>query len=85
MSRRPPHPTPEPLDVDAVRVVGAGTAHWTVAGLLLLIFGRGWLADHDRTWWLWVCAVGAGFGVLGTWYCQRRRDRLGRVAAARGD
>jgi len=83
--RRPPRPTPEPLDLDAVRVVSAGTVLWALAGLVLLAFGRGWLADHDRTWWLWTCASGAALGVLGTWYCRRRRDRLGRLAAARGD
>ncbi len=85
MSRRPRRPAPEPLDVDAVRVVTAGTVLWAVAGLVLLVFAREWLADTDRTWWLWTCAAGAGLGVLGVWYCRRRRDRLGRTAAARGD
>jgi len=84
-SRRPTRPAPEPLDVDAVRVVTAGTVLWAMAGLLLAAFGRGWLADHDRGWWLWTCAAGAGLGVLGVWYCRRRRDRLGRRAAARAE
>jgi hypothetical protein len=85
VSRRPPRPTPEPLDLDAVRVVSAGTVLWALAGLALLAFGRGWLADHDRLWWLWTCAAATALGVLGTLYCRRRRDRLGRQAAARGD
>jgi hypothetical protein len=85
MARRPPRATPEPLDVDAVAVVTAGTVLWAVAGLALLAFGRSWLADHDSTWWLWTCAAGAGLGALGAWYCRRRRDKLGRTAAARGD
>lgn len=85
MSRRPHRPTPEPLDVDAVRVVTAGTVLWAVAGLVLLAFGRDWLADHDRTWWLWTCLAGFGLGLFGVWFCRRRRDRLGRRAAARAD
>ncbi|MDQ1657845.1 MAG: hypothetical protein QOD41_2928 [Cryptosporangiaceae bacterium] len=82
---RPHRPAPEPLDVDAVSVVTAGTVLWAVAGLLLLAFGRGWLADHHHTNWLWTCAAGFGFGVAGVWHCRRRRDRLGRTAAARGE
>jgi len=85
MSRHPPRPTPEPLDVDAVQVVTVGTILWAVAGIVLLVFARDWLAEHDRTWWLWTCAAGAGLGVPGVLYCRRRRNRLGRRAAARGD
>ncbi len=73
MSRRPSRPTPEPLDVDAVNVVFAGTVLWAVAGLALLVFGRGWLADHDRTEWLWTCLAGFGLGLFGLEYCRRRR------------
>jgi hypothetical protein len=85
MPRRPTRPAPEPLDVDAVLVVTVGTVLWGVAGLALLLFGRGWLADHDGTWWLWTCAAGFGLGLLGIWYCRRRRAKLGRRAAARAD
>jgi hypothetical protein len=82
--RYPARPTPEPLDVDAVRVVTAGTVLWALAGLTLLVF-HDWLQRTEREWWLWTCLVGAGLGVVGVRYCRRRRDRLGRVAAARGD
>jgi hypothetical protein len=57
---------------------------WALAGLAMLSC-YGWLAEHGRTWWLWTCVAGAGLGVIGVVYCRRRRDRLGRVAAARGD
>jgi hypothetical protein len=85
MSRHPQRPAPEPLDVDAVAVVSVGTALWALAGLGLLLFGRGWLTDHDRTWWLWTCAAGVGLGLVGVRHCRRRREHLGRKAAARGD
>jgi hypothetical protein len=78
--RFPVRSTPEPLDVDAVKVVTAGTVLWAVAGLGLLAFGH----DVDSRW-LWTCAAGAGLGVFGVWFCRRRRARLGRVVAARGD
>jgi hypothetical protein len=79
---RPHRPAPEPLDVDAVSVVTAGTALFGIAGLLLLVFGRTWLADHGRTGWLGVCAAGFGLGLIGIWFCRRRRNRLGRRGAA---
>jgi hypothetical protein len=81
---RPHLPAPEPLDVDAVSVVTAGTVAWAVAGLVLLAFGREWLGD-DADEWLWTCAAGFGLGLAGIWYCRRRRNRLGRKAAARAD
>lgn len=76
---------PEPLDVDAVAVVTVGTVLWGVTGLGLLAFGRGWLESSGHENWLWVCAAGFVLGALGVAYCRRRRDRLGRLAAARGD
>jgi hypothetical protein len=83
--RYPRRTTPEPLDVDAVRVVTAGTILWAVGGLVLLIGFRGWIQDTGREWWVWTCAAGAALGVLGVVYCRRRRARLGKLAAARGD
>jgi hypothetical protein len=84
VSRYPARPTPEPLDVDAVKVVTAGTVLWALAGLALLPFHER-LAAGGHTWWLWTCLAGAGLGVLGVVYCRRRRARLGRLVAARGD
>jgi hypothetical protein len=81
---RPHRPSPEPLDVDAVSVVTAGTVAWTVAGLVLLAFGRDWLGDRASLW-TWTCAAGFGLGLLGVWVCRRRRSRLGRKAAARAE
>lgn len=85
MDRPPSRPTPEPLDVDAVPVVMAGTALWGVAALVLGLFARDWLAAHDATWWIWTCAAGFGLGLFGTWHVRNRRSRLGRRTAARGD
>jgi hypothetical protein len=59
-------PSPEPLDVDAVRVVTVGTILWAVAGLVLLPF-------HVHGWVLWMCAAGFGLGLLGIGFCRRRR------------
>ncbi|HWG98950.1 MAG TPA: DUF2530 domain-containing protein, partial [Pilimelia sp.] len=42
-----------------------GIAAWTLTGLVLLVFFRDWLAAHDRTHWLWICAAGAGLGLVG--------------------
>jgi bacteriorhodopsin len=78
--RFPARATPEPLDVDAVKVVTVGTVLWAVAGLALLAFRR-----DVGPGWLWTCAAGAGLGVFGVWFCRRRRARLGRVLAARGE
>jgi hypothetical protein len=69
----------EPLDVTGVRTVGVGTVLFLLAGLALLPF-QGWLAEHDRTWWLWTCVAGVGLGLFGLQYCRRRARRLGVAA-----
>ena len=43
----------------------AGTVAWAVVGLVLLLFFRGWLADHDHLDWLRVCLAGFLLGFLG--------------------
>ena len=65
----------EPLDVDGVRTLGAGTVAWLVAFLVLLPF-YGTLREQHRLWWLWTCLAGIGLGLLGLEYCRRRRHRL---------
>ena len=85
MVRRTARVTAEPLETDAVPVVTIGTLLWGVAAFLLALFARGWLSRHDRMWWLWTCVAGFGLGLVGIWYVRRRRARLGRRAAARGD
>lgn len=70
-------PDPQPLDIDGVVAVTAGTVLWVLAFLVLLPF-RGDLAEHGREWWLWTCLVGAGLGVFGVWFCTRRRNAVRR-------
>jgi hypothetical protein len=73
-------PDPEPLETDDVRIVAAGAALWAVA---LVVLGVSRLAGADvRGWWLGMCAYGAGLGLLGVRYCQRRRDAIARDRAA---
>lgn len=71
--------------MDAVAVVTGGTVIWVLAGLVLLTFGRGWLPADAHATWLWVCVAGTALGLFGIWYVRRRRNRLGRRGAARGD
>lgn len=73
----------EPLDVDGVGAVATGTVLWLVALLVLLPF-RDRLAEHDASWWLWVCVAGAGLGLLGLPYVIRRRTAYRRHRAAAG-
>lgn len=71
----------EALDVDGVAAVTVGTGLWVVATVVMLVMRPQLVAD-DRGWWLWVGLAGTGLGLLGIWYCRRRRDTLARVAAA---
>ena len=64
----------EPLDEDGVGAVAAGTVAWLVAFVVLWLFFRDSLAEHDSSWWLTVCLVGAAFGGLGLVYTIRRRS-----------
>ena len=43
----------------------AGLIAWAVAGLVLLIFFRGWLTEHDHENWLWTCLAGFLWGFPG--------------------
>lgn len=74
-------PAIRPVDADGVAAVVLGTAAWTVAGLVLLLFFREDLAASDSSWWLWVCAMGAGLGLLGLPYVLKRRAVYQRHAA----
>jgi hypothetical protein len=73
VSDRPPAPRrPEPLDVDAVKVVTIGTVLWGVAFVALVPFwGR--LSDDGHGSWLWTCLAGLGLGLLGIELCRRMR------------
>jgi hypothetical protein len=76
-------PAPEPLDVDAVRIVAGGTIVWFVAFLLLLPF-HGRLVESGRELWLWTCLAGAGLGLIGLPMCVRQRA-ASRARRARTD
>ncbi|WP_340537072.1 DUF2530 domain-containing protein [Nocardioides sp. GXZ039] len=70
----------EPIDPDGVRSVTAGTALFFIAFLALLPF-YGRLERDGHQWWLWMCLVGMGLGLLGLEYCRhRRRARAERDA-----
>jgi hypothetical protein len=43
----------------------AGLAIWAVAGLVLLVFFRGWLTAHGHRNWLWICLAGFLVGLPG--------------------
>lgn len=64
----------QPLDEDGVLAIRLGTAVWLVALIVLWLFFRDDLQRSGTQWWLTVCAVGAGLGVLGIWYTTRRRN-----------
>jgi hypothetical protein len=85
MARRQTRPTPEPLDVDAVSVVTVGTLLWGVAALALAAFARDWLERNNDTWWIWTCVSGFVLGLAGIAYVRRRRNKIGRIAAARAE
>jgi hypothetical protein len=71
-------PPPEPVQVDAARIVGAGTALWIIAFVVLLPFWSR-LSSAGNLFWLWTCLCGAALGVLGLLVIRRHRGD-GRAA-----
>lgn len=69
--------TPPPVQMNARRIVAAGTLIWFVAFVALLPF-YGWLGRHDHRLWLWSCLAGTALGVLG-WSLMTRHRRMGRT------
>lgn len=59
-------------DADAVRPLIGGTIGWAIAALIMLVRLDD-LRANDREWWLVVCAIGFGLGLIGTWVVVRRR------------
>ena len=73
-SRRYAVATVREIDPSGVRMVTAGTIVWAVAFVLPLPFW-GKLDSSGHLWWLWTCAAGFGFGVIGIDHCRRRAHR----------
>ncbi|MCW2604116.1 MAG: integral rane protein [Pseudonocardiales bacterium] len=70
-------PPPDPVPVDAARIVAAGTALWAVAFVVLLPFWSR-LSDAGNLFWLWTCLCGTALGLLGIIVIRRHRGE-GRV------
>ena len=60
-----------------------GTVVWAVVGLVLLLFFRGWLADHDHLDWLWICLAGFLIGLFGLAVMRRHDAERARRRRAR--
>ena len=70
--------TPPAAQINARRIVMAGTALWFVAFVVLLPF-YDWLGTHHHRLWLWTCLAGWVLGLLGLLIMVRHR-RLGRTS-----
>jgi hypothetical protein len=76
-------PKPPLLEVNAPRIVAAGTALWFAAFLVLLAF-RSRLAEDGREGWLWTCLVGAALGLVGLPLALRARSASRRRVSSEG-
>jgi hypothetical protein len=74
----PRRPDPPPLETNDVAITAGGTALWLVGLVVLLVLRAAGTEVHD--WWLVMCLVGAGLGLLGVRTCRRRARRIGRPA-----
>ncbi|MFB9237101.1 DUF2530 domain-containing protein [Plantactinospora siamensis] len=64
MPAEPPE-QPEVVDPPMVPFAIGGMVIWALAGLVLLLFCRGWLAAHGHENWLWTCLAGFLIGLPG--------------------
>jgi hypothetical protein len=81
---QPPRTDPpelEPLAVDTVRIVLAGTVLFAVALVVTLLVPS--LHGGDRDWWPWACTSGLGLGLLGLAYIRRGRGNAAAASPAR--
>ena len=69
--------TPPAVQINARRIVAAGTLLWFVAFVVLLPFW-GWLGRHDHRIWLWTCLAGWLLGIVG-WLIMNRHRGMGRT------
>ncbi len=78
----PKHPVKqqplEPLSVDTVHVILAGTLVWALALVITLAVAA--LHTGERSWWPWACVTGLVLGAIGLVYVRRGR---GKAAGAR--
>ena len=62
---------PEPVEVNAKKVVLIGTLIWVLIFFLLLAFYQT-LADAGLQWWLHTAGVGIALGLLGLFMIRKR-------------
>lgn len=67
------------MDIDESKVIAVGSAAWLIA-LVVCLACYGKLEEHDREWWVWVCAGGLGLGLWG-WLLTRKRIAARRSGA----
>ena len=73
MPDQPRRPDPQPVEVNETRIVAIGVALWALVLVVLAVFFRDELRDHDALWWLWACVVGIVLGLYGLRFVSRRR------------
>jgi len=69
-------PDPAPLETNDVAIVAALTGLWLVALVVLLVLKA--TGSDIHTWWLVMCAEGAGLGLIGVRFCRRRHAAIAR-------
>ncbi len=65
----------DPVDVDGVQVVAAGSAAWLVA-LVIMLLDHDALVASGRQWWITTALLGLALALPGMGYCLRRRSRI---------
>lgn len=61
-------PIPAPLDVDGVRTVALGTVLYGIAAVITPFIASSEVA--------WTCLAGFLLGIVGVYYCVRRRKAI---------
>ena len=68
----------DPVNDDGVRVFGLGTILFALATIAVATIGQDWFPGAPA---LEICGVGTLIGLVGFWWCRRRRDRIARERA----
>lgn len=80
--QKPPrHTDPVPYEVDDVKVVGALSIVWLIAGLAMLPFWDTFKRD-GHLWWVATAFSGAALGLVGMQVALRRRSALRRMSSS---